>query len=105
MMMRGAEMDPKRAGLFRRLRQMVLILVPLIMTSFGRVETIANAMDLRGFGKLKKRSWYSENPPKRKDWIARVIIILAGIFCICYIIKFRYISPLPYEYWCPWIEY
>lgn len=103
MMMRGAELDPKRAGVFSRLKQTALILAPLIMTSFGRVDTIANAMDLRGFGKLKRRSWYSEQPPSPADRIARLLIILLALFCGYYLIRFRFVSPPPYEYWCPWI--
>jgi energy-coupling factor transport system permease protein len=101
--MRGLELDPKRAGPVRRLRQMVLILVPLIMTSFDRVETIANAMDLRGYGKLKRRSWYSENPPRPADRIARVLTALTALFCIYYIAVHRIMNPPPYDYWCPWI--
>ena len=104
MMMRGAELDPARAGLFSRLKHTALILAPLIMTSFGRVDTIANAMDLRGFGKLKRRSWYSENPPSRADWAARALILLLALFCGYYIIRHRVISPPLYDYWCPWIR-
>jgi energy-coupling factor transport system permease protein len=103
MMMRGMEMDPKRAGVFTRLRQMTLILVPLILTAFGRVDTIANAMDLRRFGMKKRRTWYSGNPPTRADWIARGLCGLTALFCLYYIILHRIVSPDPYAYWCPWI--
>jgi energy-coupling factor transport system permease protein len=104
MMIRGVEMDPKRAGFFTRLSQMTLILVPLILTSFSRVDTIANAMDLRRFGKLKKRTWYSAVPPSRADRIARLVIGFFALFCVYYIARWRIISPAPYEYWCPWIR-
>jgi energy-coupling factor transport system permease protein len=104
MMIRGMELDPKRAGLFTRLSQMTLILVPLLLTSFSRVDTIANAMDLRRFGKLKKRTWYSGSPPSRADWAARLVIALLALFCVYYIIRWRIISPAPYEYWCPWVR-
>jgi energy-coupling factor transport system permease protein len=102
--MRGVELDPRRASLVRRLRQTVLVLVPLIMSSFGRVETIANAMDLRGFGKLKKRSWYSEHPPARADVLARIIFAALGAFCLYYIVFYRVINPPSFDYWCPWIN-
>jgi energy-coupling factor transport system permease protein len=82
---------------------MTLILVPLIMTTFGRVDTIANAMDLRRFGNLKKRTWYSHNPPTRADWIVRVLVALTALVCVYYIIQYRIIHPAPYEYWCPWV--
>jgi energy-coupling factor transport system permease protein len=103
MMIRGMELDPKRAGLFTRLSQMTLILVPLLLTSFSRVDVIANAMDLRRFGKLKKRTWYRGAPPSFSDRIARTVILLFALFCAYYIVWRRIINPAPYEYWCPWV--
>ena len=38
---------------------MVNICIPLIFSTLTRIEIITNAMDLRGFGKHKKRTWYS----------------------------------------------
>ena len=61
MQARGMELDSKKTSLWQRLKQNVLILVPLIVTSFDRVGNIANAMDLRGFGKNKTRTSYSEH--------------------------------------------
>ncbi len=36
---------------FKRLKNSVSILLPLILTSLNRIDTISNAMELRGFGK------------------------------------------------------
>ena len=105
MMMRGIELDKKRVGVIKRIKQMIMILIPLIMTSFFKVNNIANAMDLRGYGKLKKRSWYSENPPSKADWIARGILIGTGCFIIYYITFHRIIDPPPFDYWCPWVTF
>ena len=102
MMMRGAELDPRKANPFRRLKQTTLILVPLIMTSFDRVETIANAMDLRGFGRGKRRTWYAGTPPAKIDWAVRVLCVLLLVFCLHYIINNRIIRPPAFEYWSPW---
>ncbi|MDR0638609.1 MAG: energy-coupling factor transporter transmembrane protein EcfT [Spirochaetaceae bacterium] len=102
--LRGIELDPRRAGLLSRIRQTTLILVPLIMTSFGRVETIANAMDLRGFGKNRTRTWYRRNPPAAADWLVRAFTLFLAAFCVYYIARYRVIDPAPYDYWCPWIE-
>jgi len=102
LMMRGVELDSRKVGLGTRLKQMIFILSPLIMTSFGRIGTIANAMDLRGYSKLNKRSWYSERPPTKADWIARGIILLVAAFCIWYIAYFRIMNPPPFSYWSPW---
>jgi len=102
LMMRGVELDSRKVGLGTRLKQMIFILSPLIMTSFGRIGTIANAMDLRGYSKHKKRTWYSERPPTKADWIARGIILLVAAFCIWYIVYIRIMNPPPYSYWSPW---
>ena len=102
LMMRGVELDSRKVGVGTRLKQMIFILSPLIMTSFGRIETIANAMDLRGFSKMKTRTWYSEREPTKADWVARGIIIAAALFCIYYIVFFRIMNPPPFSYWSPW---
>jgi len=105
LMMRGAELDPRKAGPGKRVRQTVMILAPLIITSFGRVSNIANAMDLRGYGKLKERSWYSEREPDRADWIARGVILALAAFSAYYIVFHRIINPPPFDYWCPWVNF
>jgi len=104
LMMRGIEMDAKKASLGQKLKQTIFMLAPLIMTSFGKVGNIANAMDLRGFGKHKSRTWYSEKPPTRADLVVRFFIIILAAFCLFYIIQFRIINPPPYSYWAPWIN-
>jgi len=102
LMMRGVELDVRKVGLLKRLRQTVLMLAPLVLTSFGKAGTIATAMDLRRFGRLKRKSWYSEREPGRADWIARAFIVLIGAFCVYYIIFFKTLNPPPFDYWSPW---
>ena len=48
----------KKESLVKRLKSASAILIPLILSSMDRIEVISNAMELRGFGKNKKRSWY-----------------------------------------------
>ena len=102
LMMRGMELDKKRTGLSKRIKMMIMILIPLIMTSFGKVSNIANAMDLRGYGKLKKRSYYVERPAGRADKAARMILIAVSVFIIYYVLFKRIIDPPEFMYWCPW---
>jgi energy-coupling factor transport system permease protein len=97
--MRGVEMNARRVSIFKRLKQAVLMVVPLIISSFGKVENIANAMDLRGFGKEKRRSWYSEHEPSRLDYRFRVIIACLAAVTAFYIIYFRILNPWPFTYW------
>ncbi|MFV0465763.1 MAG: energy-coupling factor transporter transmembrane component T family protein [Lachnospiraceae bacterium] len=75
---RGIDMSD-RASLPKRIRSVVAIIFPLIFSSLDRINTISNAMELRGFGKYKKRTWYSERPFARSDYIAIVTIVIFSV--------------------------
>lgn len=100
MQARGMELDAKRVGVATRLKQALLIIIPLVLSSFEEVGNIADAMDLRGFGRLKKRSWYSEHEMSEADKIARVIYIIVGIACLVFIAN-RIFNPAYREMWYP----
>ena len=74
---RGIEMSKKQT-LFARLKSAGTILIPLILSSMDRIEVISNAMQLRGFGKKKKRTWYMGRPFRLWDFLA--IIFCALLF-------------------------
>lgn len=100
MQARGIELDPKKASVITRLKQNVLILVPLIITSFDRVGNIANAMDLRGYGKGKTRTYYGEREEGRADRFMKVVYSLLLLFCIFWIVSHK-IIPQPAKMWYP----
>lgn len=102
MQMRGVEMSRQKASVLKRLKQSVLLIVPLILSSFEKVGNIANAMDLRSYGKMKKRTWYSEHEPSRGDKIARAVLLGLFIYIVYYILWFRLLNPYPARYWYPW---
>lgn len=104
MQMRGVELNSKRTTLGKRLKYTGAMLVPLIISSFGRVETIANAMDLRGFGRLKKRTWYAEHELTRADRIARAFSAVFTAAILFYIIYTKIINPYPVNMWCPFVQ-
>ena len=60
----------KKQSLFKRLKSASSILIPLVLLSMDRIEVISNAMELRGFGKNKKRTWYMARPFKKMDYFA-----------------------------------
>ncbi len=67
---RGVELG-KKEKITTRLKNAVTILMPLILSSLARIDVISNAMELRGFGKnKKKRTWYMYRPLRRNDYIA-----------------------------------
>ena len=91
---RGTEMS-KKASLVNRLKAASAILIPLILSSMERIETISNAMELRGFGKGKKRSWYSARKFSKMDITAMALCILlaAASLLITYFNGGRYFNP------------
>lgn len=81
--------------LITRIKNAASIVFPLILSSLDRIEIISNAMELRSFGKHKKRTWYSYRPFKRADYITLVVSIL--LFILALIITFydgsRFYNP------------
>ena len=78
---RGIDLSGKDK-LFTRLKNSVAILLPLIMSSINRIEVVSNAMELRGFGKEKKRTWYMHRKLQRNDWLAigfAVAVLVIGL--------------------------
>ena len=74
---RGLDLS-KKEKLGTRLKNILNITIPLIFSTLDRIETISNTMDLRGFGKEKKRTWYSAKPLKRNDILA--LSLALGLF-------------------------
>jgi len=85
---RGVELG-KKEKLFKRLKNAVNILLPLIMSSLNRIEVISNAMELRAFGKNpKKRTWYVQRPFAKIDFIALGV----GALLMCISIGMTFIN-------------
>ena len=76
----------KKAGMLLDLierPQHYLNLMPLIMSSLARIDVIANAMELRGFGKNpKERTWYVQRAFKRNDYIAILFGFMLLLFSV-----------------------
>lgn len=91
---RGIELG-KGVPISRKLKNVVGILLPLVMSSLERIDVISSAMELRGFGKNKKRTWYVQKRFQISDYIA--IGIGIGIFLGSCIFTFwdgsRYFYP------------
>lgn len=72
---RGIDMS-KKEKLFKRIKNMSSILMPLIFSSLDRIENISTAMELRAFGKNKKRTWYSERKFTKDDYLSIIIVVI-----------------------------
>lgn len=103
MQMRGTELSGK-IPLHKKLKQYVLLLIPLIISTFSRVGNIAKAMDLRGFGKNKKRTWFAEHELTAADRVLRVFCVLLLIAIIAYLVYTKLINPYPAQMWCPFVS-
>lgn len=92
---RGLEMASGKQKLIKRLKNAASMLFPLIISSMDRIEVISNAMELRGFGKGKKRTWYSSRPFRAGDWITIIVSILLLLVSILlnFVNKGRYYNP------------
>lgn len=71
---RGIDMS-KNVGLPTRLKSMMAIIFPLIFSSLERIDVVSNAMELRGFGKNKKRTWYSQRPFQHSDYLSIAFVV------------------------------
>ena len=92
---RGVEMS-KKASLRSRLKTAAGTLVPLILSSMDRIEVISNAMELRSFGKNKKRTWYRYRRFTAWDFGAMLLglaVLLASIFLTTFVNHSRYFNP------------
>ena len=91
---RGIEMSNK-ASIFKRLKNMANIIFPLIFSSMDRIDVVSNAMELRGFGKMKKRTWYMGKPLERNDYLtlAFVVCFVAAALVITFHDGNRFFNP------------
>lgn len=74
---RGLELS-KKANFVQRVKGNLQMISPLIFSSLERIETISTAMELRRFGKNKKRTWYTYQEMTTRDHL----IILGSIFML-----------------------
>lgn len=72
---RGVDMS-RNEKIGTRIKNASAILLPLILSSLDRIDTISNIMELRGFGKYKKRTWYRYRSFKIRDFIAIAITLI-----------------------------
>lgn len=81
---RGVEMS-KKASVISRIKSVSTILIPLIMTSMEKIDIISNAMELRSFGKNKKRTWYMERRFTAGDIFC--ILVCAALIVIAIVLR------------------
>lgn len=78
---RGIEMS-RKASVVQRMKGVTAILIPLILSSMSRIEIISNAMELRAFGKNKKRTWYRARKFGKGDFASIGVCVLLVVIAL-----------------------
>jgi energy-coupling factor transport system permease protein len=91
---RGIELS-KKASVIKRLKGAASILMPLVFSSLDRIDVISHAMELRSFGKEKKRTWYIARSFRKLDVIVLIVSCILFALGIWFTFKDgnRYYNP------------
>ena len=92
---RGIELS-KKQKFTKRVAMTVKMVIPLIFSTLDRVEVISNAMSLRGYGKDKKRSWYSYRKLTKNDYLIVVLsacVLVLSLFMRFFVTKTMFYYP------------
>ncbi len=92
---RGLEMS-RKASLGDRFKYSLMIIIPLIFSTLDRIELITNAMDLRGFGKGNKRTWYVTKRFTLEDYFSiavSAVIFAASLVVTAFVNHSRFYNP------------
>lgn len=73
---RGLDLDS--GGLLTRLRRHLPLLVPIIATALRSVNHLSMALEAKGFGARRERTYYLQLQLRAADWLA-LLLALAGI--------------------------
>lgn len=91
---RGIDLS-RNEKITKRIKNVFLILVPIIFSSLERIEKISCAMELRAFGYKKNRTWYNQREFKPKDVFSilcfSILVLISIIFL--YINGGRFYNP------------
>ena len=73
--------DVEDLTFFKKINYYGILLIPLLLSSVNRSETLANAMGMRGYGSGEKKTRFRRYSMKKEDYI--LIIIFIFLFTIC----------------------
>lgn len=68
------------AGLTTRVQNLASVLMPLLLGTFDRIESVSAAMELRGFGRGTRRTWLVRTPLRGPDLVLiAVSVVLVAV--------------------------
>lgn len=76
--------DFTRGGIFKRLKAVITLVIPLFVSSIERSEELSNAMEARGYDPKAKRTKYRKLHFSYRDLVSFVLVILlfAGVLTL-----------------------
>ena len=79
---RGADWGVRKGNLFKRVRQIFPLLIPLFNNSLKQAETLADAMLARGYAGHAKRTSMVEYQISIRDWVFLLILVSVSVLII-----------------------
>lgn len=73
----------KNEKLHIRIKNVCNVCIILIFATLDKIDVVTNAMDLRGFGKNNKRTWYAEKSLDKPDYMCIVGCFTFALLGIC----------------------
>ncbi|MBP2001841.1 energy-coupling factor transport system permease protein [Paenibacillus shirakamiensis] len=73
---RGLGITKEDGTIAQRMKNLTLVVVPLLQSSLHHIDAVSNAMDLRGFGAHPKRTWYMGMKMSSVDKTVLLFILL-----------------------------
>jgi len=91
---RGVDLS-RNVKLITRVKGVLTILFPLIITSIDKIERIANAMELRSFGKNKTRTWYKRKSFNPMDYVVIIFsaLLIGAAIALFFVNGGRFYNP------------
>ncbi len=84
---RGLSFGKDEKSFSKRVKNLFNITIPLINSALNRIDKVTNAMDLRGFGKHNKRTWYNATEFTKADYI--MLLVTVVVFALFVIFRFQ----------------
>ncbi len=81
-MVKGVEFQ--RCNFLTKIKRYAGLLIPLVIVALKRSYRLAEAMEARGFGATKKRTYYSEVKMESKDWLVLILVLTILLISVFY---------------------
>lgn len=84
-------------SLTTRVRNLASVLMPLLLGTFDRIESVSAAMELRGFGRGKGRTWLVSTPLRARD------LALIGVAVVLVVVPLVLLVVNGGRFWNPFL--